>query len=169
KEALERINRNVLGGRPLRDEKTGKFNGVVVHGYKSAEGYTDVLIDNGKTRELRYWDPMTDGIGVWKSISLALLPTKPLTFEDDLANRQIELAGKVIYLEPNDKKQADFIWVKEDRGFVKAKFSLPPGARLPRGDKDYGLRFIDLDEDGIVDVVFSNDQEYGVYLFTDME
>jgi len=28
--------------------------------------------------------------------------------------------------------------------------------------RDAGLRFVDLDEDGYLDVVFSNDQEYGV-------
>ena len=31
--------------------------------------------------------------------------------------------------------------------------------------RDAGLRFVDLDEDGHVDVVFSNDEDYGIYLF----
>ncbi len=31
--------------------------------------------------------------------------------------------------------------------------------------RDAGLRFVDIDEDGYVDVVFSNDQDYGIYLF----
>ena len=30
---------------------------------------------------------------------------------------------------------------------------------------DSGLRFVDLDEDGQLDVLFSNDDGYGVYLF----
>ncbi len=43
---------------------------------------------------------------------------------------------------------------------------LPPGAKLTdeRG-RDAGLRFVDVDEDGHLDVVFSNDQEFGIYLF----
>jgi putative membrane-bound dehydrogenase-like protein len=43
---------------------------------------------------------------------------------------------------------------------------LPPGAKLAdeRG-RDAGLRFVDLDEDGHRDVVFSNDNEYGIFLF----
>jgi putative membrane-bound dehydrogenase-like protein len=43
---------------------------------------------------------------------------------------------------------------------------LPAGAHMldARG-RDGGLRFIDLDEDGHLDVVFSNDEEYGIYLF----
>lgn len=49
-------------------------------------------------------------------------------------------------------------------------FTLPPGARLADDDgRDAGLRFLDLDGDGKLDVVFSNEKEYGVYLFTDME
>ncbi len=41
-----------------------------------------------------------------------------------------------------------------------------PGARLVDDQgRDAGLRFVDLDEDGQLDVVFSNDQEYGIYLF----
>src|SRR5439155_2926357 len=51
-------------------------------------------------------------------------------------------------------------------------FSLPPGARTyDRVDnwKDTGLRFVDLDGDGEVDIIFSNEKEYGIYLFTDME
>ena len=43
---------------------------------------------------------------------------------------------------------------------------LPPGARLVDDQgRDAGLRFVDLDEDGYLDVVFSNDQDYGVYLY----
>jgi putative membrane-bound dehydrogenase-like protein len=43
---------------------------------------------------------------------------------------------------------------------------LPPGARLVDDQgRDAGLRFVDLDEDGFADVVFSNDQGYGIYLY----
>ncbi len=43
---------------------------------------------------------------------------------------------------------------------------LPAGARLVDDQgRDAGLRFVDIDEDGFVDVVFSNDQEYGIYLY----
>jgi putative membrane-bound dehydrogenase-like protein len=49
------------------------------------------------------------------------------------------------------------------------KLSLPPGAQMSVDGRDFGLRFIDLDGDGFDDVVFSNEKEYGIYLFTDME
>jgi len=58
----------------------------------------------------------------------------------------------------------DILTVKTESGEFRAR--LPAGAKLTdeRG-RDAGLRFIDLDEDGYRDVVFSNDQEYGIYLF----
>ncbi len=41
-----------------------------------------------------------------------------------------------------------------------------PGARLlDAKGHDAGFRMVDIDEDGHLDVVFSNDEEYGVYLF----
>ena len=40
-----------------------------------------------------------------------------------------------------------------------------PSGSLDDQGRDAGLRFVDLDEDGQLDVVFSNDQEYGIYLF----
>jgi putative membrane-bound dehydrogenase-like protein len=43
---------------------------------------------------------------------------------------------------------------------------LPPGARaVDEKGRDAGLRLVDLDEDGFGDIVFSNDHEYGIYLF----
>jgi putative membrane-bound dehydrogenase-like protein len=42
----------------------------------------------------------------------------------------------------------------------------PPGARWQDDQgRDAGLRFVDLDEDGLNDIVFSNDQQYGIYLY----
>src|SRR5262249_28764543 len=32
-----------------------------------------------------------------------------------------------------------------------------------------GLRFLDLDGDGKLDIIFSNEKEYGIYLFENME
>ena len=47
---------------------------------------------------------------------------------------------------------------------------LPEGVSLLTADgKDNGVRFIDLNGDGHLDIVFSNAQSYGVYLFNPEE
>ena len=43
-------------------------------------------------------------------------------------------------------------------------FKLPAPIVHPDGS-DAGLRFVDIDEDGYDDVIFSNEKEYGLYLF----
>src|SRR5205807_1365918 len=68
-------------------------------------------------------------------------------------------------------QQAYVIW-NEDKGKISVKpagFSLPPGVLLSDEKTDSGLRLVDLNEDGHPDIVFSNEKEYGVYLFTDMK
>jgi hypothetical protein len=50
--------------------------------------------------------------------------------------------------------------------FEKADFALPRTAMLIDVDgKDAGLRFVDLDADGDDDLIFSNENEYGVWRF----
>src|SRR5262249_28255312 len=75
----------------------------------------------------------------------------------------------ISFVVANDKEQAGFAYSPDQSKYGKTQPYLPPGARLGDGTMDYGLRFIDIDEDGNDDVVFSNEKEYGVYLFTDME
>ncbi|MFL5338807.1 MAG: PVC-type heme-binding CxxCH protein [Gemmataceae bacterium] len=68
------------------------------------------------------------------------------------------------------KNNAIFQLSNDTKHWKKLPFGLPPGARLVDADgDDCGLRFIDLDSDGRDDVIFSNEKEYGIYLFTDME
>jgi hypothetical protein len=48
----------------------------------------------------------------------------------------------------------------------RADFALPrPGMLMDKNGKDAGLRFIDLDGDGDEDLVFSDENEYGVWRF----
>ena len=47
---------------------------------------------------------------------------------------------------------------------------LPPGAEIVDGHgRDRGLRFVDINEDGHDDIIFSNEDRYGLYLFNSME
>jgi putative membrane-bound dehydrogenase-like protein len=62
-----------------------------------------------------------------------------------------------------------FRWSPQDKQWLKLPFTLPTGAGVVDDlGRDAGLRFVDVDEDGYEDVLFSNDKEYGLYLFTSL-
>jgi hypothetical protein len=63
-------------------------------------------------------------------------------------------------------------WSKADQKWRALPFTLPPSAvRLKSPFRKYAdhVRFLDLDGDGKLDILFSNENEYGVYLFKDMK
>ncbi len=63
-----------------------------------------------------------------------------------------------------------FRWNQKSQIWDAADFRLPNGVRLRTRDRrDAGLRFVDIDEDGYDDIVFSNAERFGVYLFNDMQ
>jgi putative membrane-bound dehydrogenase-like protein len=54
--------------------------------------------------------------------------------------------------------------------FRRLPFALPDGARIVDDlGRDAGTRFVDLDDDLNADVIFSNDQGFGAYLFESMK
>ena len=65
----------------------------------------------------------------------------------------------------NDKQNAIFSR-NEAGGWTKLPFALPEGtAVVDAQGRDAGLRFVDIDEDGRDDVVFSNAERYSLHLF----
>src|SRR5262249_42754602 len=56
REAQERIDKNLLGGQPLRDPKTGADNGVRLLDL-DGDGYVDVIIGNDKVKHTHLWSP----------------------------------------------------------------------------------------------------------------
>jgi putative membrane-bound dehydrogenase-like protein len=109
REAMERLNDNLLAGRPLR-AKDGTDNHVRLFDFDK-DGYMDVFGTVTRT---------------WDSRSRT--------------------------------------WVQQPAG----RFSTLPmgGVHITENGKGIvGLRHVDLDEDGHPDRVYSNDQEYGIFLF----
>jgi putative membrane-bound dehydrogenase-like protein len=166
REAQERLDKNLLGGHPLRDPRTGEENGVQVSG---SGDFVSVYIRNEKEEVSRHWE-RENGKWGWKldhTKSRSAAGIGP--FKGYTILWPVHVGGKTTMVGGNGTDHAVFDWSDKAGTYVKTGWSLPPGARLSDGDRDYGLRFIDLDGDGNDDIVFSNETEYGIYLFTDME
>ena len=56
------------------------------------------------------------------------------------------------------------------KGWSRLPFTLPEGTAIVDAEgRDAGLRFVDIDQDGQLDVLFSNEDRYGAWLFTSLE
>ena len=70
----------------------------------------------------------------------------------------------------NEEHNVVYRWSDAERRWSKLPFALPEGARvLDANGRDAGLRFVDLNDDGRDDIVFSNDEGYGIFLFASMK
>jgi hypothetical protein len=70
----------------------------------------------------------------------------------------------------NEKQQGVFCWSAEKQSWQRLPFVLPAGSAIVDAQgRDAGLRLVDIDEDGHLDVVFSNAQRYLLHLFASMK
>ena len=84
--------------------------------------------------------------------------------------RDLDKDGRCEVVVSNDEQQAIFSWSPEKRTWTKLPFALPAGVSLVNAEgMDNGVRFVDLDEDGYDDVIFSNEKNFGLYLFSSMK
>jgi putative membrane-bound dehydrogenase-like protein len=66
----------------------------------------------------------------------------------------------------NPGETANYSWSRENRRWAKLPYSLPAGALfVDESGGDAGLRLVDFNHDGYDDVIFSNADAYGLYLF----
>ena len=222
REALERIEKNVLGGQSLRTAD-GKDNGVRLLDVNN-DGYMDVVIGNEHVHQTRIWSPDThqwivtdfptpivnsDGSdagvrfgivssdgrpaaivhnektrGAWHfdgsrwvddpALLAGLDADGPVLTSDhgrDLGVRLVDLdgGGHCELIVANDKQNAVFAFGAEHKRWVKLPFALPAGTSVVDAEgRDAGLRLIDIDGDGRVDALFSNDDHFSLDLFASM-
>ena len=70
----------------------------------------------------------------------------------------------------NPEQNAVFVWNKDKHRWQQMPFSLPAGTAIVDAQgRDAGLRFVDINEDGLHDVLFSDDWAFGLYLFDSMK
>ncbi len=125
-EALERLNRNLLGGQGLRADN-GQDNGVRLLDLNN-DGYLDVVIGNDKVRQTRIWDPKN---GKWVVSDFPL----PIVALDDKGNHadagvrfgDLRGDGSVSVLTRNDTTEAAY-------RFDGSAWAIAPAHR-PAGDR----------------------------------
>ncbi len=78
--------------------------------------------------------------------------------------RDFDLDGVCELVVSNPKQQVIFAWTGSE--WQKKDYSLPVGVTIVDDQgRDAGLRFVDIDEDGYDDIVFSNSRRYAAYAF----
>ena len=80
--------------------------------------------------------------------------------------RDVNRDGNCELLVANPSESAIYSCSRENKRWTKLPYSLPAGALfVDESGKDAGLRFVDFNRDDYDDVIFSNGENYGLYLF----
>lgn len=218
-EAHERLNRHLLLGQSLRNSR-GDDNGVRLLDLNK-DGFMDVIVANEAVRKARLWNPEsrawidtefpvpvalngleTDvrfGVVQASGFASALIESETAAnawhfdgqgwIESKELRRGLTLNGQRIATQRqgmdrgvrwrdvdhdgvgeiivgNETENAVFRWSKEEQLWEPLDFALPAKARLVDAQgRDAGLRFVDLNRDGFDDVLFSNEKQFGIYLY----
>ena len=150
-QVLDRINRNLLAGEPLR-RPDGSDNGVRLLDV-NADGFMDVLIGNDRVCRTRVWQPEKRQ---WREYPLPIrfvtthmgqTKTHPVAFGT------IDRRGTacMVYAGPGQRR----MWQWDD-GWREIKGALqnPPETLLTdRNGRDGGVRLLDLDADGVCELI----------------
>lgn len=80
--------------------------------------------------------------------------------------RDLDNDGRCEVIISDDKQNAVFHWSPQEKSWRKLPFALPDTVRITdTPGRDLGVRFVDVNEDGFADVLFSNEDEYSLHLF----
>jgi hypothetical protein len=229
REALDRLQRNLLNGGSLRDSRNGMAAAILD---LDGDGYQDVVSTFYDSALARIWSPrdrtwrqtkftgiqalappgtlnrpmfaVFDPRGVPSALCIVPSPvgqTRGLLLENDrwipddalarlpipgadapsaersfissgirIRFRDLDHDGSCEFLIADSKSSGAFRWNDSLKEWTRLPFSLPSAVTIATPNRmDNGLRFVDIDEDGYDDIVFSNAERFGVYLFNDMQ
>jgi putative membrane-bound dehydrogenase-like protein len=112
-----------------------------------------------------------NGLRIDGEMIMPILSDDTLLADSGIRLRDLDGDGRCELIVSHPEQQAVFAWSADKKTWTKLPFTLPPEATLVnrQGGKDNGVRFVDLDEDGHADVIFSNEKGFGVYLFESMQ
>jgi peptidoglycan/xylan/chitin deacetylase (PgdA/CDA1 family) len=164
------------GGFPVPIVETGApgpaCDAGVRFGVLQENGFASVLVRSEKRAGLWHFD----GTG-WKADRAGLhgldldgpIATSAGGRDRGVRLRDLDGDGVCELLVGNERQNGAFRWAADRNTWQRLPFALPEGtAVVDRQGRDAGLRFVDVNEDGRADCVFSNAERYSVDLFTSM-
>ncbi|QDU09909.1 PVC-type heme-binding CxxCH protein [Gimesia aquarii] len=78
--------------------------------------------------------------------------------------------GQCELIVSSPSQQAIYNWSQADSRWRRLPWSLPQGESIVDAQgRDAGMRFVDVDEDGYDDVLFSNEKRYSLHLFSALD
>ena len=146
KECVERLNKNLLDGETLRSERFIEICDF------DEDGFLDVMRYESQ-HSSRIWST-TDR--KWREVDIP-----PPQMPGKYIERDIDGDGVAEGFSSGG--------TKEDGGIAHDRRFPPTIGIWTKELKDAGLRFADLNEDGKLDIVFSNHERFGAWLFESME
>lgn len=147
-------------------------NGGAQFGIVHPDGSVSVLVRNENVEGA--WR-FTDGKWVENSWLLGGLVMKGGTIrtQENGIDRGVRLRdldgdGRCELIVSNNAQQAIFRYT--GKAWTQLPFALPEGTSIVNAaGQDNGLRFVDIDEDGREDVIFSNEDRFSLHLFASMK
>lgn len=90
--------------------------------------------------------------------------------DQGLRLRDLNHDGQCELVVSNPRQNVIYAWSKKESCWKKLPWSLPEPATIVDGQgRDAGLRFVDVNEDGFEDTLFSNESHASLYLFTSLK
>ncbi len=80
--------------------------------------------------------------------------------------RDVDGDGRCEFIVANESQNAVFSWSDEQETWKRLPYSLPANTSIVNEQgRDNGLRFVDVNQDGFADVIFSNEKSFSLHLF----
>lgn len=154
------------------DTEGNRHDAGVRFGILQKNGFASFLVRNGEAAGLWHFDgqnwlPVPEGLAGLESDGPIL--TSRNKQDEGVRLCDLDLDGICELLVSNPRQQAAFAWSANNNAWKKLPFALPAGATIVDNQgRDAGLRLVDIDEDGHLDVVFSNAERYLLHTFVSM-
>ncbi len=168
REALARLEKNLLGGQSLRAADGGD-NGVRLLDLDQ-DGYLDVVIGNDKLRQTRVWSPKS------RSWVIADFPISLVETAKDGGRRDsgarfgvVDADGRPILIVRNEQTVGAWRfdgakWTADERLLAGLELDGKP-LLTTRDGRDRGVRLRDLDRDGVCELLVGNEAQSAVFAF----